>query len=215
MTAKSVFSGARRANGTIALVRNSTGEEAEQQFSPQSLGAMACGQRAKKISRAKFPESKAARRRSRLRRGFIPFAISPRSLLAIASLLAGFALSPARAVSPAPDGGYPGQNTAEGDNALSKLTTGGSNTATGFDALMSNTTGNANTATGENALRSNTNGGANTATGSEALLHNTTGGFNTATGLNALFSNTIGSFNTATGLNALFKHNRQLEYGHR
>ena len=36
-----------------------------------------------------------------------------------------FALSPtARAVTPAPDGGYPNNNTAEGDNALFSLTTG-------------------------------------------------------------------------------------------
>jgi len=34
----------------------------------------------------------------------------------------------AQAVNPPPDGGYPGGNTAEGQNALSSLTTGGSNT---------------------------------------------------------------------------------------
>src|SRR5207244_10940305 len=34
--------------------------------------------------------------------------------------------------SPAPDGGYPNQNTAEGDGALSSLTTGRLNTATAF-----------------------------------------------------------------------------------
>ena len=57
-----------------------------------------------------------------------------------------FALSPTlRGVSPPPDGGYPGQNTAEGDFELFSLTTGGLNTASGFAALLSNTTGSENT----------------------------------------------------------------------
>ena len=44
-----------------------------------------------------------------------------------------FGLSPrAQAVVPPPDGGYPGANTAEGQNALLSLTTGGFfNTAVG------------------------------------------------------------------------------------
>ena len=58
-----------------------------------------------------------------------------------------------QAVTPPPDGGYPNNNTAEGDNALLKLTTGDNNTAIGFDALRSNTTGFFNTATGSGALR--------------------------------------------------------------
>ena len=38
--------------------------------------------------------------------------------------IACFALSPtAQAVTPAPDGGYPNENTAEGDDALFSLTT--------------------------------------------------------------------------------------------
>ena len=47
-------------------------------------------------------------------------------------MIAYFALSPkAQAVVPAPDGGYPGGNTAEGQNALFNLSTGGFNTAKG------------------------------------------------------------------------------------
>src|SRR5437773_151217 len=56
-----------------------------------------------------------------------------------------FALSPAAlAVTPAREGGYPNQNTAEDDDALFSLTTGADNTAMGFDALDSNTTGSDN-----------------------------------------------------------------------
>ncbi len=134
--------------------------------------------------------------RSPLRRGVIPFAI----------LLAWFAVSPARAVSPPPDGGYPGANTAEGDNALFSLTTGGGNTAIGVDALFSNTTGGSNTATGSGALGVNTTGNDNTATGSGALGNNTTGNSNTASGSEALFGNTTGSSNVAIGINALFNN---------
>src|SRR5260370_35384481 len=65
-----------------------------------------------------------------------------RAFLLVPLALALFALVPAiRAVSPPPDGGYPGQNTAEGDGALSVLTTGVSNTALGFHALNINGTG--------------------------------------------------------------------------
>jgi hypothetical protein len=53
-----------------------------------------------------------------------------------------------RAVSPAPDGGYPGGNTAEGQSALLSLTTGGFNTALGFFSLRSDNTNSFNTAIG-------------------------------------------------------------------
>jgi hypothetical protein len=53
---------------------------------------------------------------------------------------------------PPPDGGYPGQNTAEGENALLSLTTGTDNIALGFQALYSNKVGFRNTATCANAL---------------------------------------------------------------
>src|SRR5436305_13602809 len=107
--------------------------------------------------------------------------------LLLLSALVCFALTPiARAVSPAPDGGYPGANTAEGDDALFSLTTGVSNTAIGFQALFSNTEGTGNTATGSFSLWSNTTGQENTANGYGALYSNTTGNQNTANGYTAL-----------------------------
>jgi hypothetical protein len=121
-------------------------------------------------------------------------------------VLAWFALSPtAQAqLSPAPDGGYAGNNSAEGTDALFSLTTGPDNTAIGFDALYSNTTGDSNTATGSQALMSNTTGARNTANGFLALNSNTTGQRNTATGRAALVNNTTGNYNTADGYDALF-----------
>src|SRR6266404_5913989 len=130
-----------------------------------------------------------------------------RGFLLIPLVLAWFALSPStRAVLPAPDGGYPSNNTAEGDDALFSLTTGANNTANGFDALYSNTDGIANTATGSAALFKNTTGFNNTANGAYALELNTTGTFNTANGVGALLSNTTGYFNTANGFDALFSN---------
>ena len=125
-------------------------------------------------------------------------------LISLALILAGFSLLPmAQAVTPAPDGGYPNNNTAEGDNALLNLTTGIDNTAIGFDALKSNTTGFGNTAIGFVALQLNTTGGGNVADGYQALKSNTTGGGNAAIGFAALQSNTTGINNTATGQLAL------------
>src|SRR4030095_9076362 len=84
---------------------------------------------------------------SLLRRGFI--------LIALA--VVRFALSPtAHAVTPAPDGGYPGADTAEGGRGtLHSLTTGSNNTAIGSQALFSLTTGDQNTAVGAQALKNN------------------------------------------------------------
>jgi hypothetical protein len=80
------------------------------------------------------------------------------------------------AVDPPPDGGYPGENTAEGTDALFSVTpgqfTGINNTALGFDALFHTTTGIGNTAVGSRALFSNTTGDGNTAVGVEALKNN-------------------------------------------
>jgi hypothetical protein len=108
----------------------------------------------------------------------------------------------AQAVSPPPDGGYAGGNTAEGQDALLSLTTGTYNTAIGFLSLKSNKTGNFNTAIGAGTLPVNT-ADENTAIGAGALLSNTAGAQNTATGESALFSNTTGNANTANGANAL------------
>ena len=140
------------------------------------------------------------------------------SLLRCALILMPFvlmcvALLPgAQAVSPAPDGGYPGGNTAEGQTALLSLTTGTFNTAIGFLSLRSDTEGQFNTAVGAGALFANVGdqssgtGVENTATGAAALLNNTTGNQNTATGAFALFSNTEGDFNSANGFDALFSN---------
>ncbi|HZR06476.1 MAG TPA: tail fiber domain-containing protein [Candidatus Udaeobacter sp.] len=143
-------------------------------------------------------------------------------------LLLGFlVLCPiAQAVSPAPDGGYPGFNTAEGQNALKSLATGVGDTAIGWFSLWSNTDGSFNTAvgagtllfnvgnqstgegikntsTGAGALLSNITGSDNTANGAFALFNNTTGYENTANGSRALYSNTVGTWNTAVGCAAL------------
>jgi hypothetical protein len=115
-------------------------------------------------------------------------------------------LQNAQAVSPAPDGGYPGGNTAEGQAALLSLTTGDFNTAAGFLSLRSDSSGGFNTAVGAGTLFANTGGGSNTATGAGALLSNTVGFGNTASGVFALFSNTTGVTNAANGYQALFSN---------
>jgi endosialidase-like protein len=142
------------------------------------------------------------------------------SQVLIVSILVCLGFSPRlHAVSPPPDGGYPGGNTAEGQNALLSLTTGSYNTAVGLYSLLSlsdtqfNTgvgagtllanTSDENTAIGAGALLSNTDGEESTATGAFALFSNTVGSQNTANGAFALLANTEGSYNTATGDSAL------------
>jgi Chaperone of endosialidase len=122
------------------------------------------------------------------------------------AFLAYVSASPSlQAVSPPPDGGYPGGNTAEGQNALLGLTSGGYNTAVGFFSLRTNSSNSFNTALGAGALFANT-ADENTAIGAAALLSNTSGTLNTATGVLALLSNTTGGDNTATGFKALFSN---------
>ena len=114
-------------------------------------------------------------------------------------------LPKAEAVVPAPDGGYPGGNTAEGQAALLSLTTGGFNTAVGLLSLRSLTEGSFNTGIGAGTLIASM-GSENTATGAGALLSNTIGNYNTANGAFALFSNTQGFAQTAIGDRALFSN---------
>ena len=115
----------------------------------------------------------------------------------------------AQAVSPAPDGSYPGYNTAEGQNALFRLTSGLWNTALGAFTLYNDTSGNGNTAVGINGLRNNVTGDFNTAVGLNALFTNNgdpavyKGSTNCAVGAYALFANTTGHENTANGAFAL------------
>jgi hypothetical protein len=76
-----------------------------------------------------------------------------RTAAIITLALLGFGTSPkTQAVNPPPDGGYPGFNTPEGQNALSGLTTGIGNTAVGWFSLFSNTDGSFNTAVGAGTL---------------------------------------------------------------
>ncbi len=126
--------------------------------------------------------------------------------LLIAGVLACFGHLPkAEAVVPAPDGSYPGGNTAEGQAALLSLTTGGFNTAVGLLSLRSLTEGSFNTGIGAGTLIASM-GSENTATGAGALLSNTIGNYNTANGVFALFSNTQGFAQTAIGDRALFSN---------
>ena len=77
--------------------------------------------------------------------------------LLIALALLGFTPLPkARAVSPLPDGGYPGQNTAEGQSALLHLAGGTYNTALGGASPGFNVSGNYNTSVGAATLLNNT-----------------------------------------------------------
>lgn len=140
--------------------------------------------------------------RSPLRRGF----------LLIPLTVVFFALSPrAQAVDPPPDGGYPGDNTDEGTDALFSLTGGTENTAVRADALYYNAGGTGNTAVGHSTLLSNSSDNDNTAIGVLALFSNTVGSHNTASGDFALYSNTTGDDNTADGHFALFQNTTGLK----
>lgn len=124
--------------------------------------------------------------------------------LAVLLIISWLILLPAAfAVDPPPDGGYPKENTAEGEDALFNLTSGSLNTAIGFNALYGNTSGAVNTAVGHHALFSNISGLANTATGANALSSNIGGRDNSAFGQSALLRNEQGDFNTGIGWLAL------------
>jgi len=139
-------------------------------------------------------------------RGCKPMKTTIRLILTVlASLCLCLAAPKTPAVIPPPDGGYPGANTAEGQNALFSLTTGGFNTAVGFSSLRADSTGGFNTAVGAGALFAN-NADSNTAIGVGALFSNTTGTQNLAEGPFTLFLNTQGSFNTAGGFDTLFSN---------
>src|SRR2546423_14067579 len=106
----------------------------------------------------------------------LPALCRARFMIKIAIVVAFCGLcSSVPAVTPAPDGGYPNNNTAEGTDALFNLTTGFNNTAIGSQALSSNKSGSNNTATGYQALFSNT--------GDNVPGNENTGNENTATGL--------------------------------
>ena len=120
--------------------------------------------------------------------------------LLLIPLLSYFSLLPtAEAVSPAPDGGYAGNNTAEGQDALLSLTTGVNNTAVGWFSLKSNRNGQLNTAVGAGTLFSMVHASRNTAVGGAALFSNTVASDNTAVGDWALPINTTGNANVAIG----------------
>ncbi len=128
-------------------------------------------------------------------------------IVTVLSALVCFGLMPAaKAFEPAaPDTGFPGGNTADGDGALSGLTGGFYNSAFGFLALLSNGDASFNTGVGAGVLLLNT-GNQNTAVGAGALLNNTTGEDNNAVGAFALVNNTTAFFNNAHGRNALFNN---------
>jgi len=86
--------------------------------------------------------------------------------LVLIPLLAYFsASSTSQAVTPPPDGGCSGGNTAEGQNALLSLTAGVNNTAVGWFSLRSNTDGQLNTGVSSGTLFSTGHASRNTAIG--------------------------------------------------
>ena len=125
------------------------------------------------------------------------------TLTSIILALGCFALLPkTQALSPTPDGCYPGFTTAEGCNALSHLTSGAGNTGLGWYALFGTSTGSFNTGVGAGTLVLN-NADSNTAVGTAALLLNTAGTGNSALGTAAMVNNDNGTNNTAVGSFAL------------
>ena len=106
---------------------------------------------------------------------------------------------------PPPDGGYPNDNTTEGDSAAFDLNTdiASDNTAIGFDAMHFATEPFFNTAVGSQAMEFAGSVLGNVAIGFEALFQDG-GDDNTAIGTSAMGLNGLGSNNTAMGEGALF-----------
>src|SRR5262249_5486 len=96
-------------------------------------------------------------KKRRTMKPLIQFKKAVATFLALALVWFGLSTT-GQAVNPPPDGGYANQNTAEGTDALLRLTSGVWNTAVGFGALANNRIGNQNTATGYKALFSNSTG---------------------------------------------------------
>jgi hypothetical protein len=91
-------------------------------------------------------------------------------------------------------------NTAIGNLALQRNTTGADNIALGVGALRNNISGTFNTATGSFTLGNNSDGSANTANGHQAL-GNINGSGNVAVGFQAGLNVTSGSNNIHIGTN--------------
>src|SRR6476646_4596789 len=140
-------------------------------------------------------------RRGQTEKGKISMKLQNLIHIVVGSVCIGL-LPEARAVTPAPDGGYAAFTTAETNQALNSLTTGAGNTGVGWRALFSDTTASFNTGLGAGALLLN-QADSNTAVGDVALLLNTAGTQNTAVGTDALVLNDSGSNNTAVGAFAL------------
>ena len=117
--------------------------------------------------------------------------------------LCWFALSPTLEAGCPSLGGCSGQNTAVGDEALFKVTTGVWNVGVGFQALFNNADGNQNTGVGYQSLFNNISGDHSTAIGGNALFSNTTGNDNVGVGFQTLSSNTSGNRNTGMGYRTL------------
>src|SRR5215471_351290 len=130
-------------------------------------------------------------------------------------------------VSPAPDGCYPGLNTAEGCQALQNAPFGSANTALGWRSLFAPNgasfcvgvgagslvlnQGDLNTAVGTASVLLNVLGTRNTGVGVATLLNNAgnaqgDGSFNDAVGAFALNGNIDGFSNNAMGDSALFRN---------
>ena len=138
-----------------------------------------------------------------------PLKILTTTLLLIPLVLACFTFSQLAYaetdVSPPPDGGYPGFTTAEGHQALQRLTSGIGNSAFGWRSLFSVTTTSYNTGLGGGTLALNS-ADQNTATGVASLILNTTGARNTANGAAAMVFNDDGNDNAAVGDFSLYSN---------